>query len=66
MFVRYIHSEIAADGFRDKIFDAEIVAALVHALGDGDSEIRSSAVNFFTAAVAQGMPCYFHGIVILK
>ena len=66
MFVRCIHSEIAAGGLRDKIFDAEIVAALVHALGDEDSEIRSSAANFFTTAVVQGVPCRFHGTVILK
>jgi HEAT repeat protein len=45
LFSQDIHTEIFAEGFRDKIFDTETVAALVHALGDEDSNVRSSAVN---------------------
>ena len=57
-----MHTEIFADGFRDKIFDTDIVAALVHALGDTDSDVSSSVVKFFTAATAQGALRSFHGI----
>jgi HEAT repeat protein len=61
-----IHTEIVAEGFRDKIFDTEIVAALVHALGDKDSYVKSSAGYFFTAAIAQGVPRCFRRVFILK
>lgn len=63
---QYIHTEIVADGFRDKIFVTETLAALVHALSEEDSDIRSHTVNFFTAAISQGAHCCFHGIFILK
>ena len=53
-------------GFRDKIFDAEIITALGRVLGDTNSDVRSSAVNFFTAAMAQGALHFFDGIFILK
>jgi hypothetical protein len=54
-----------AEGFRDKIFDTEIVAVLVQALGDTDSDVRRSAVNFFTVAIAQGTLDCSHRILIL-
>jgi len=50
-----INTEIFEEGFRDTIFDAEMVAALGRALSDGTSYLRSSAVEIFTAAVAQGV-----------
>ena len=59
MFSRYIHAEIISDGFRDKIFDAEILAALGRALSDKDSDIRRNAVNFFTSTITQGAPRCF-------
>jgi len=47
-FTRYLYQNIA-EGFRDKIFDAEIVAAL-----SGENlYLRSSAVKVFIAAMAQ-------------
>lgn len=46
--------------------NTEIVAALVHALGNEDWDIRSSAVNFFTTTIAQGALSCFHGIFIPK
>jgi hypothetical protein len=52
--VRDFHTEIFADGFRDKIFDTEFVAALGRALADKDSNMKSSAVDIFRAAIAQG------------
>ena len=52
--MRDFHTEIFADGLRDKIFDTEFVAALGRALGDKDSNMRSSAVDIFRAAIAQG------------
>jgi len=55
-----------AEGFRDKIFDTEIVAALGRALGDKESNVRRSAVEIFTYAVAQGALSYFYRIFILK
>ena len=61
-----IIAEIFPEGFRDKIFDAEIVAALGRALGHSDSSARSSAVKFFTAALAQGALLCFHVILSLK
>lgn len=61
MFKRIVHTEIVAERFRDKIFDTEIVAAFVRALGDKDPYVRSGAGNFFLAAIAQGVPRYFHG-----
>ena len=53
-----------AEGVRDKIFDAEIVSALGRALSDKDSNVGRSAINFFTAAIAQGAPRCFRGIFI--
>jgi hypothetical protein len=55
-----------AEGIWDKIFDTETVAALRHALGDDDDLVRSSAVKFFTAAMARGVLCCLHQIFILK
>ena len=54
--MRDIHTEIFADDFRDKIFDTDIVAALGQALTDRSCQLRhrDSAVEFFTAAIAQG------------
>ena len=49
-----IYNEIFAEGFRDKIFDTELVAALGSALGDKDSDVRSSAVEILTAVIAEG------------
>jgi len=66
LFARDIHTEIFAEGFWDKIFDAEIIATLGRALGDTDSNVRSSAVKFFTAATAQGALRCFHATFILK
>ena len=51
-----------AEGFRDKIFDIKLVAALGRALGDEDYDTKSSAFEIFTAAIAQGAPHHFHGI----
>ena len=59
MFLRNIHTEIIAEGFRDKIFDIEIVAALVCALSNEDADIRRNVVKIFTSAVAQGAPRHF-------
>ena len=65
-FLCAMHTEMFADGFRDKTFDTAIVAALVRALGDRDSYVRSSAVNFFTAATAQGPLHCVHRTFVLK
>ena len=54
MFSRIIHTEIVTDGFRDKIFDTEIIVALVRGLGDKDAGVRISVAQIFTAALAQG------------
>ena len=66
MFSRNIHTEIVIEGFRDKIFNTEIVTLLVTALGDKDSNVRISMVEIFTAAIAQGSLRCFHGIFVLK
>ena len=55
---------MVAEGFRDKIFNNELLTALVDALGDRRSSI--SVVEVFTAAIAQGVPHLFHEIFILK
>jgi len=54
------------EGFRDKIFDTEMVVALGRALGDTSSIVRSKAVEMFTAAMAQGALRCFCGIFILQ
>ena len=61
-----IHTDIFAERSLDKIFDNEVVAALGRALGDTDSDVRNSVVNFFTAATAQGALHCSHGTFILK
>ena len=66
MFSWDIVTEIFTEGIRDKIFDTEIVAALGRALGHSDYSARSSTVEFFTAALAQGALLCFHGILSLK
>ena len=66
MFLLDIHTEIFAEGFRDKIFDAEMVAALGRALSNETYYLRSTAVKIFTATVAQGALHYFYGIFIRK
>jgi hypothetical protein len=65
-FSRDIHTDISAEGSLNKIFDAEMVAALGRALGDTDSNVRSSVVKFFTAATAQGALHCIQGIFIPK
>ena len=55
----YSYFEIFAEGFRDKIFDTEMVAALGRALRDEDYDTRSSAVEIIIAAIAQGAPPSF-------
>ena len=63
-FLQDIHTEILVEEFRDKIFNTEMVSALGRALS---YDLRNSAVEFFTAAVAQGtMLRFFHWIFILK
>ena len=64
--MRDFHTEIFADGFRDKKFDTQFVAALGRALGDKDSNMRSSAVDIFRAAIAQGSFSSVCGVFILK
>lgn len=66
MLSRNIHTEIVIEGFRDKIFNTEIVTLLVTALGDKDSNVRISMIEIFTAAIAQGPLRCFHGIFVLK
>jgi hypothetical protein len=62
-----IDTEIFLDGFRDKIFDTKIVAALRrHISRFPFNDGRQSAVEFFTAAVAQGALLCFDGILTLK
>jgi len=65
-FLRDMYTELFTEGLRDKIFDTEIIAALGRALSDETSYIRNSAVEIFTAAVAQGALRCFHGIFIPK
>lgn len=63
----FFRTEIVAEGFRDQIFDTEIVAALRHALlWDKDSIVGISAVEIFTATIAQGAPRCVHEMLILK
>ena len=52
-----IQTEMFAEGFRDKIFDTETVAALRRALlvAYNKASVRSEAVKFFIAAIAQGV-----------
>ena len=64
--LRGVHTQIFADGFRDKIFDTEIVTALVHTLHDEYLDVRWSAVKLFTAAIAQGALNSVCRILILK
>ena len=66
MFSCDIVTEIFPEGMRDKIFDTKIIAALGRALGDSFSSPRRSAVEFFTAALAQGVLLFFHRILTLK
>jgi len=55
LFLQNILTEILAEGFRDKIFGTEMIAALGSALRDTNSEVRSRAVEILTAAMAQGV-----------
>ena len=64
MFSPDIHTEIYADSLWDKIFVTGTVAALGHALGDIDFNVRTNVVKLFTAAIAQGALSCFHGIFI--
>ena len=61
-----VHAEIFVECFRDDIVDPEILIALVRALGDEDSYVRRSVVDFFTTTIAQGTLSCFHGMSILK
>jgi len=63
IFTGYSHQHFT-EGFQDKIFDTEIITALGHALDHEDIDIRSSAFNFFTAAMAQGKLHFFDSIFI--
>jgi len=61
-----IHTGVFAEGSWDKIFDTKTIAALGHALSSKTYHLRSSVVNFFTAAVAQGVLHCCDGILIPK
>ena len=66
MISQDMHLKIFIDGVRGKIFETEIVYALGRVLDDTDSNVRSSAVKFFTAAMVQGALHCFYGILIPK
>ncbi|KIM36836.1 hypothetical protein M413DRAFT_448952, partial [Hebeloma cylindrosporum] len=52
--ISFLIAAIAHEGFRDKLFDAEIITALEHALDDDeDPDVRRRTVEFFTAAMVQ-------------
>ena len=55
-----------SEGFRDKIFDTETVAALRHALADKAVVVRTEVIKFYIAAIAQGVLHCFRGIYIPK
>ena len=57
---------MSAEGFRGKIFDTESIAALGCALVDKASVLRTEAVKFFIAAIAQGVLHCFRGLFIPK
>jgi len=61
-----ILTEIFAEGIQDKIFcsETQIIATLEHALGDKICLVRKDTVDFFTAAIAQGMLHWFPRIFI--
>jgi len=61
-----IYTKIFAEGFRDKIFDTEIVHALGNALSNQNWWLRYNVVNIFTAAIAQGALHSFSVICISK
>ena len=70
---RYAHfnfqgapTEIFPEGFRDKIFDTEIVTALGPALGDEKFNVSRSAVEIFKAAIAQSALSSVCGVFKLK
>jgi hypothetical protein len=65
-FARDIHTEIFAEEFQDNISDTEIVATVRCALDDPDSDVRCSAIEIFTAALAQGTFLFLHGISMPK
>ena len=58
-FLQDIPTKMFAEGLWDKIFVTGTIAALGHALGDKDFNIRTSMVKFFTAAIAQGALLFF-------
>ena len=68
MLLQDIHTKLLAEDFdfRDKIFDTETIATLGRALDDQDFIVRRSAVELFTAAMAQGGAHCFYRIVIPK
>ena len=68
MFLQDIHTEIFVEGFRDKLFDTETIAAFIRALRDeyATDDVRSSTIKLFTAAMAQGEAHCFYRIFILK
>ena len=55
---------MSAEGFRDKIFDTKTIVALGRALADKASVVRTEAVKFFNASLAQGVLHYFRRIFI--
>ena len=50
-----LYTEMIVERVRNKTFDKGIVAALVHALNDEDSDIRRNMVEIFIVAIAQGV-----------
>jgi hypothetical protein len=60
-----MRTETFAEGLWDKVYDSEIIAALGRVLGDAESDVRRSAVEFFTIATSQGALHSFHVKFIL-
>jgi len=61
-----INTDIFVEGFRDEIFDTEMVATLGHALSHENNHLINSVVKIFTAAVAQGTLHCFYWILVPK
>jgi hypothetical protein len=67
VFFQDIHIKKFSEGFGDKMFDIGIIAALERALSDENYDLKKSAVEIFTAAMAQSALCFFFcRIFILK
>jgi hypothetical protein len=61
-----INDENFIESLRDDLCDRDTIRNLGHALYDSNADVSRNAINFFIAAISQGMSFHLDGRIMLK